>query len=260
MKRTPLTGIIIAALLLAGCAANKQEEYQAHYQNLMQETAEPESEQAYEISADAEDISDPDALRFFHDLYGLSSLEDQSLFWDGETLQISFYFASDAPSHQVDTARGYAIQRLLLGAASPNNPTPYEYWMSTEGKELDIAKVTCRIYVGEILMLQDNYADTQLAGIYENRKPVIAMRTFTPDNEAALQEIAGRSVKQPKLTFQKRIYDGAWVIHMETGTYLAPEKLEKLLADWSEAGVGPEGGYVVLLLEGEPYYWGFLSS
>lgn len=55
-------------------------------------------EQQYDIADHAEDISVPEALQYFQDLYGLSALEDQSLFWDGENLQLSYYFSAEPRS------------------------------------------------------------------------------------------------------------------------------------------------------------------
>ena len=253
-KCTAWTGILMITLFLSGCVSNKQAEYQEYYKKLMEETPEPGAEQQYDIAGHAEDISVPEALPYFQDLYGLSSLEDQSLFWDGENLQLSFYFSADAPFYQVDTARSYVIKRLVMRIINNNSPTPYE--LLGEDIPRDIPSVSCRVYLGDILMLQDNYADKQLSGYYENRNAVFAMRSFVPDDEAAIQELAGRYLKQPELTFQKGLYEGIWIVWIATASLPNPEKLEAFLEDWKKVGVGSESCYFVLLKDGEPYYWG----
>lgn len=247
--------ILMITLFLSGCFSDKQAEYQEYYQKLMEGMPEPGVEQQYDIAGHAEDISVPEALPYFQDLYGLSALEDQSLFWDGENLQLSFYFSADAPFHQVDTARSYVIKRLVVRIINNNSPTPYELLGGDIPR--DIPSVSCRVYLGDNLMLQDNYADKQLSGYYENRNAVFAMRSFVPDDEAAIQELASRYLKQPELTFQKGLYEGIWIVRIATSSLPDPKKLEAFLEDWKKSGVGSETCYFVLQKDGEPYYRGF---
>lgn len=148
------------------------------------------------------------------------------------------------------------IKRLVQGSINNNSPTPYEYWMIDGGIPRDIPSVSCRVYLGGTLMLQDNYADKQLSGYYENRNAVFAMRSFVPDDEAAIQELAGRYLKQPELTFQKGLYQGIWIVRIATASLPDPEKLEAFLEGWKKAGFGSETCYFVLLTDGEPYYRG----
>lgn len=252
-----LIGMFVATSIL-GCSGNREAEYIRHYQSLMEEPPEAESEQLFDISGKAQDISDPAALQYFQELYGLSSLENQTLYWDGETLQLSYYFSQDVPFYQIDTARSYVINRLVLGSINKASPTPYEHWMTDGGVVRDIPYVSCRVYLGKDLMLQDNYEDKQLRGFYENKEAVFAAREYLPDNEAEISELANRYMKDPELIFQKGICDDTRIVHLKADKILAPRKMEQLLTDLSEVEFGGMNCYLVFWAGGEAYYCNFL--
>lgn len=248
-----LFGFAIVSALW-GCSASKQTEYKEYYQELMEEELEANTKSLYDISDSAQELTDSDALRYFQDLYGLSSLEDQTLFWDKETLQLSYYFAPDVPSHQVDTARSYAINRFVLGSINKGNPTPYEHWMTEGGTRRDIPRVNCRVFVGDELLLQENYADKKLASSYENKKSVFPMRQYIPENEAEILELVNHYMKQPELTFQKGISDGTLIIHLQSDVVLAPEKIDALLEEWTKSIFSVDSCCFVFWEEDEWYY------
>lgn len=77
--RVILLGMIVAASIL-GCSGNQEAEYIQYYKAFMEESPGLETEQLFDISGKAQDISDPAALQYFQELYGLSSLENQTLY------------------------------------------------------------------------------------------------------------------------------------------------------------------------------------
>lgn len=255
--RVMLLGVLMS-LLIFGCSGDKQAEYIQHYEDSMKRESEETTEQLFDISDNAKDISDPAALQYFQDLYGLSSLEKQTLFWDDKTLQLSYYFLPDVPFYQIDTARSYVINRFVLGNVNKGNPTPYEHWMMEGGTIRDIPRVSCRVFLGDDLVLQDTYEDKRVRGFYEDFKVNVAARQFDPENEAEIMEVAERYMKDPELVFEKGICDGTQIIHLKSNHVLAPEKMELLIADLSKVDSGSVNYYLVFWGDGNAYYCRYL--
>lgn len=200
-----------------------------------------------------QDITDASMTDFFSDLYGMKTLTDQNLYWNGVQLQINYFFEDSVSRSEIDSARSFALSKFALGIQNNYSVSPYEMWMRQDGSILSIPEVICKVFVGTELIFQDNYKDGTLSGCYENADIYLEARATQIADEDALIGFIDKQFPSSKTYIQKSIKNSALLILLETESLPSlqtTDSLEQHIKDFLTTG-NDEFSNIVLSLKHE---------
>lgn len=224
-EKIVLVYLCIILIALSGCVNSGQAQWEVHYRNAMNDLRELENTSSHNISEEpnVSVLSVSEATDSFKNLYELSSLQTQDLLWNENLLQMSYYFSAEVPLHQIDTARLYVLDKFVLGQINNYSRTPYEDWMILNGKIREIPNASCKIYIDDILIFQDNYENKQLKSYYENKEVFLDTRACEPINGGPIIATVNQKLPDAAISFQKSIKAGELLVTFDTDKIVDPQ-------------------------------------
>lgn len=217
--------LAFALVVLPGCAP--KEEWAAHYA-AAQITRAATPPLFGEGEAEA---ATPQMLAELQAAYGYDALADFRLFVQGQTVQVDFVFAGDAPRWQILSACNFAWQMLHLANMNWNHPRLFDEWLSTTRLfETGIDETLVRVFADDALLLTLHFTSGNLQAAFEDTSFVL------PCREAAPEDLGGAAPPALKpgdgtVALQKPLLaNHLLLVQVQGDTFLNPQKFEELKA------------------------------
>ncbi|OQB20390.1 MAG: hypothetical protein BWY11_02460 [Firmicutes bacterium ADurb.Bin182] len=208
--------------LLHGCA---EQDYISEYEPLV--LPEPISS-----IADAQyEVTESDATAEFIGPYGIKSLLDQKVYWDGETLQADFYFPTDVSIGDINGARSFVSTKLYLVSTDKYGSFPYEQWLHDNvlgQRKQKCEQVICNIYADDQLLMQDRYKEEDLPYFthYENIQIILPARIIEPYYAESLMKLIRKNTPAAEFAIQKSLINKTHFLQVRTSYSVNPKLIE----------------------------------
>lgn len=216
MKRLCLLPLTLCLLFCTACAAQPGEPIP--YQQ-------PQNT-AVEASAGWKDATEPEADALFRDpsYYSMPTLQSHEVLLGPETLLLRFRFGEGAKPEELTNAQGFMLSRFVLWKPSNFGGTPYDEFVKTQKQP---QTVICEVYLGDALILQEQYQGTRLRSSYENMDILYAPRVVKDETTQGLTALVKRQVKSD-VTVQKSLLSNCMVVNIKTGRPVTKNQLDSI--------------------------------
>lgn len=207
--------VFFTILVLSSCANEKRyKEYYSNYKGKIEEYL-PKST----IEKDSIKFTDIQMNTVFKTDYGWNELLSHDTYWDGESVQIDYYFSPNVDLWQIDAARSFSITKFYLQDYNNLMPKSYDLWLLEDEHYKNITQVYSRVFVEDELIVKDFYNDEGYV-LFENTRPLIKARLINKENYNPLENIITDS--NVALNYQKSILGNAILIQVKSRTYINP--------------------------------------
>ena len=99
--------------------------------------------------------TDRNATAIFLSDWGMKDLLQNTVYQDGDEINIDYWFSEEVDVYQIDKARSVAIWVFVL--RHPRNYGPFPYQNIASNRAIEWKTVSCRVYRGEELLHHERY-------------------------------------------------------------------------------------------------------